>query len=136
MLLGAAALTGQQQAANETRESALERYFREIRSPLAALAPAFIAAADSHGIDWRLLPAISVVESGAGRKFRNNNVFGWNGGRAEVANIVEGIWHVASRLAQSPIYAGKDSLAKLRAYNPRHPEYALRVLTEMARVSR
>ena len=43
----------------------------------------FLEAADDYALDWRLLPSLSYVESTGGKAARNNNLFGWNSGRAQ-----------------------------------------------------
>jgi hypothetical protein len=111
----------------------LQAFFEAAGSPVRHLAADFLAAADRHHLDWRLLPSISLVESGAGKHCSGNNVFGWKSGRKEFASVREAIYLVASRLAVSRIYRGKDLNGILAAYNPRK-EYAARVKSVMRRV--
>ena len=82
------------------------------------MSAAFIQEADIHHLDWRLLPGLSMVESGGGRSYRGNNVFGWNNGNSSFSTVREGIHQVASRLAHSRSYRDKGVTEKLRAYNP------------------
>jgi len=109
----------------------LSRFFHQRESPLAEHAPHFLRAADKHRLDWRLLPSLAMVESSGGKYYRNKNVFGWQSGRARFQSIREGIEYVASRLAESPIYAGKDVAAKLRIYNPARRDYSVKVMGVM-----
>ena len=45
----------------------LEKYFEEKQCPVKPLARDFVAAADRHNLDWRLLPSIAFVESSGGK---------------------------------------------------------------------
>ena len=66
--------------ATDNRVSRLAELFRRYKSPLEPYAKTFIEEADANKIDWRILPAISVVESTAGKhvpKHSPYNVFGW-----------------------------------------------------------
>ncbi len=98
-------------------------FLRDVHSPLQALAPDFLEAADHHGLDWRLLPSISMVETGCGRTAVGKNIFGWDSGRRQFASFREAILLVASRLGNSKLYRGKNLVQILATYNPR-PEYA------------
>lgn len=124
-------------AACETdqRCEALRAFFQRHGSPLARTATVFLAAADRHGLDWRLLPAISIVETGGGRHGRKGNVFGWNSGRTRFKTIEAGIEFVAQRLARSPIYAGRTAMGILQKYNPARKVYAERVSQKMMELS-
>jgi hypothetical protein len=104
----------------------LRQFFSERDCPITKYAADFIQAADTHALDWRLLPSISVVESGGGKAFMNNNVFGWDSCRVRFPSIRAGIHIVASRLANSRLYRDKSLDEMLRTYNP-NLEYPTRV---------
>jgi hypothetical protein len=135
--IGAAAATGyadHDPAANrkpDVRESILRNFLREASSPAESYAATFIAEADSHHLDWRLLPSLAIVESGGGQKDRRNNIFGWANGASRFSSAAEAIHHVAEALAEARPYRGKDLRGKLAAYNPT-PGY-LRVVTGVMR---
>jgi flagellum-specific peptidoglycan hydrolase FlgJ len=93
-----------------------------------------VNAADDNHLDWRLLPSISVIESGGGKAYRNNNIFGWNNGLSLFPSIRSGIREVAYKLGKSSLYRNRDAVAKLHLYNP-DPTYAERVLAVMQRIS-
>lgn len=118
---------------NDPRLVPLAGFFRDAGSPLTALAGDFLSAADRHHLDWRLLPSISMVESGGGKNFARNNVFGWGSGRLAFSSIRAGIHTVAERLANSRLYKGKELRSVLRTYNP-HPGYAALVQSVMKRI--
>jgi hypothetical protein len=108
---------------NDPRLRVLQAFFRDAHSPLHALAVDFLDAADHHGLDWRLLPSISMVETGCGRTAVGKNIFGWDSGRGQFATFRDAIRWVASRLGDSKLYHGKDLAHILATYNAR-PEYA------------
>jgi hypothetical protein len=81
-----------------------------------------------------LLPGISIIESGGGRAFRNNNIFGWNNGNDAFPTIRAGLNTVAFKLGKSALYRNRDVKGKLRLYNP-DESYAGKVLSVMNRIS-
>ncbi|MCX6635441.1 MAG: hypothetical protein NT090_10235 [Acidobacteria bacterium] len=97
----------------------LRKFFLKYDSPVHYLAVDFLEAADENGLDWRLLPTIAMVESGGGRSHTKNNIFGWASCRRGFPSVHEGIHTVASRLANSRLYRGKDLEDILRTYNRR-----------------
>ncbi|MBV9611265.1 MAG: glucosaminidase domain-containing protein, partial [Acidobacteriaceae bacterium] len=98
------------------------------------LAEDFVQAADENQLDWRLLPSISVIESGGGKAYRNNNIFGWNNGATLFPSIRAGLNEVAYKLSHSPLYRNRDIPGKLRLYNP-DESYAGAVVSVMNRIS-
>ena len=54
------------EVAKDSRVVALERVFTKYNSPLVPLAQTYVDTADKYGIDWKLLPAISGLESSFG----------------------------------------------------------------------
>lgn len=108
----------------------IRQFFVSRDCPAYEYAGDFIAAADENGLDWRLLPSISFVESTGGKTARNNNMFGWDNADKWFPSSREGIYHVAGRLGSSPLYRNKDVRQLLRTYNP-NPEYSRVVLNVM-----
>lgn len=102
----------------DLRAARLKQYFASMRCPIRELASDFIEAADDNHLDWRLLPSISMIESGGGKAFRNNNIFGWNNCDTAFPTIRAGIRQVAFKLGRLPIYRNRGSHDKLRLYNP------------------
>jgi hypothetical protein len=113
-------------AENDPRHHLLERFFANRNAPARAHVADFIKAADTNDLDWRLLPSIAHVESGGGKRFKNNNIFGWNNAEHRFPSIRAGIHAVADRLANSRLYKNKSLEALLRTYNA-NAEYAIRV---------
>jgi hypothetical protein len=118
---------------HDPRLARLRAFFATYRCPVDSLAEDFLAAADHHDLDWRLLPSISLVETGAGKHAPGNNLFGWDSGRRSFASARQAIHLVASRLADSKLYRGKELDAVLATYNP-HPGYALLVKSVMRKL--
>ena len=58
---------------------ALEEFFEGYKSPLKDHSEKFVAVAEENGMDYRLLPAISCMESSCGKKLIEGsyNPFGW-----------------------------------------------------------
>jgi hypothetical protein len=61
------------------RKQALEKFFEKYNSPLKSNAETFIEVADKYGIDYRLIPSISCMESTCGKFLIEGtyNPFGW-----------------------------------------------------------
>ncbi len=115
----------------DSRLSKLRAFLNVHRSPLERFAPQFLAAADRYKLDWRLLPSLAMIESGGGRVYRHNNIFGWRSGRAAFRSVDQAIDYVASRFGESPIYRGRDTAGILRKYNPARSAYVRKVLAIM-----
>jgi hypothetical protein len=124
----------QSPARPDPRTLRLRTFFAKLRCPVEYLAQDFIEAADDNQLDWRLLPSISVVESGGGKAARNNNIFGWNNGNQFFPTLRAGINQVAFKLGKSSLYRDRDSDGKLRIYNP-DENYVHLVLDVMNRIS-
>jgi hypothetical protein len=103
---------------NDPRLDTLNRFFQKGACPAQDFSAEFLRVADENNLDWRLLPSISIVESGGGREARNNNLFGWDGGKAIFVSVRAGIHDVAARLGNSKIYRDKGVDEILRIYNP------------------
>lgn len=79
---------------DSTKVKNVRQYLEGRNSPLAQYAEVFVEAADYYGIDYRIIAAISVIESGAGKhNFRPHNAWGW--GRMTFSSWEEGIWTVS-----------------------------------------
>jgi hypothetical protein len=63
----------------DNRVKILTSYLNKYDSPLAPYASNFVAAADKYNLDWRLVAAISGVESTFGKEIPNDsyNAWGW-----------------------------------------------------------
>lgn len=116
------------------RLALLQTFFGAADAPAKAFSHVFLSEADHHDLDWRLLPSISFVETTGGKTARNNNLFGWDCGRAEFTSVSDGIRQVAYKLAHSARYRDKGLDELLAAYNP-NPEYSEKVKFVMNRIA-
>ena len=66
----------------DKRIQQLESFLKSYDSPLAEQAENFIISADRYGIDWKLVPAITGVESTFGKRipYQSYNAYGWASG--------------------------------------------------------
>ncbi len=119
---------------SDIRLKILHRFFTASGCPAAEYASVFLEAADNNGLDWRVLPSISYVESTGGKAAAGNNLFGWDSGRASFATPAAGIHTVGYMLAHSVRYGRKDLDRKLQTYNP-DPDYSGKVKAVMRRIS-
>jgi len=118
----------------DSRLASLRAFFAQSKCPAARLSPIFLEAADMYALDWRLLPSLSFVETTGGKAARNNNLFGWNSGRAAFSSAAAGIRAVASSLAHSALYKNKDIDGILKTYNGT-AGYARKVKDVMRRIA-
>lgn len=114
----------------DRRFEAIRKFFQKGNCPAQRYSAAFLEAADRYALDWRLLPSLSFIESTGGKQARNNNLFGWDSGRAQFASPTESIHRVGYRLAYSELYRDKDLDEMLATYNP-NAEYAQKVKSVM-----
>jgi hypothetical protein len=141
VLAGTAALSPQKafheqvvHAAGDTRLESVRSFFHKFDCPAEALAPQFIDAADTYHLDWRLLPSIAFVETIGGKGAVNNNMFGWDNGRARFPSLSTGIYSVGYQLGTSAFYRNKDLDRVLQAYNP-VGSYAQSVKSVMSQIA-
>jgi hypothetical protein len=118
----------------DLREAILRKFLKEKHCPDQDYAELFVSEADAHGLDWRLLPSLALVESGGGRAAKGNNLFGWANGKIAFNSIGEAIHTVASALSHGRSYKGKTIDAKLAAYN-QNTDYPAMVLSIMSQIS-
>ena len=110
-------------ALNDERHAKLETFFQSFGCPAPYHVKEYLGAADAYAIDYRLLPAISVLESTCGIYQRQNNRWGWASARKGFASFRAGLEYIAHELADGPYYKNKTLPEKVRMYNPR-PQYA------------
>jgi len=115
---------------SDQRLTRIKQFFLQHGSPAHVYAADFLHAADQHDLDWRLLPSLSLVESGGGKVAHNNNMFGWDNCRLRFRTTREGIYRIAAKLGRSRLYRHKSVDQVLRLYNPRR-EYTIAVKSTM-----
>jgi hypothetical protein len=119
---------------HDPRLENLRKFFQKGGCPAQHLAEVFLEAADAYELDWRLLPSLSFIETTGGKTARNNNLFGWDSGRAKFESVSAGIHTVGYRLANSEVYRGKKLETMLAIYNP-NPDYGRAVKAVMRSIA-
>jgi hypothetical protein len=119
---------------SDPRFHTLRNFFRSLGCPAEVYSSTFLEASDAYHLDWRLLPSISFVESTGGKAARNNNLFGWDSGRAQFPTPAAGIHLVGYTLSHSVLYRSKSLDGLLITYNP-DPEYVQLVKSVMRRIA-
>lgn len=100
------------------RTEILEKFFEQYNSPLKENADTFVEVADKYDIDYRILPAISCMESTCGRFLieGSHNPFGWGVyGNQHIAfeSYDEAIETVGRGLNKNYFAKGYDTLAEI-----------------------
>lgn len=128
------------------RAEAINRYFGERGMPLSGFGMKMVEEAEKHGLDWRLLPAIAVQESGGGKHaiWRcKNNPFGWASCDVKFESFDHAIEVVALNLAggnpkTEKYYKNKDPKEKLYYYNgtviSKYPQVVLSIMEDFDRI--
>lgn len=110
----------------DPRISALDAFFQKHKCPYKDSAW-YLHVADGNSLDYRLLPAISVIEEECGKHNPANNLFGYYGngpyGLHPFKTIAEGVDYVGYQLSQNPLYKDKTIKQKLKIYNSVNPNY-------------
>ena len=106
------------------REEVLESFFDKYNSPLKGNSKTFVEVADKYDIDFRILPAISCIESSCGKNlpYQSNNPFGWGVYGSNVIRFQsydEAINIVGKGLNENYFAKGLDTLEKIApVYTP------------------
>ena len=119
----------------DVRLERLKTFFGKLNCPAKDYSVDFIAAAERYDLDWRLLPSLSFVETSGGKGARNNNLFGWDSGRAHFPSPAAGIHAVGYLLKHSSVYKNKTLERLLTVYNPGAEQYVEKVKSVMRRIS-
>ena len=125
--------TGNSPALRDDRYDKLESFFQSFGCPAPHYVDEYLGAADSNAIDYRLLPAISVLESTCGVYQRLNNRWGWDSARKGFSSFLAGLQYIARQLAQGRFYRNKSLEEKVHMYNP-NPQYARLVRKLMLKI--
>lgn len=72
--------TSSQSGQKDDRAQILKSYLSEHNSPLAPYSADFVASADKYNLDWKLVAAISGLESTFGQEIPYNSYNGWGWG--------------------------------------------------------
>lgn len=121
----------------DPRVEKLEGYLNSYKSPLAEYSFYFIYCADRYGIDWKLLPAITGIESTFGKRipFGSYNAYGWGNGLSRFKSWEESINHVTKALAEKYVARGLDTPREISpVYCPPNPAWGSKVEHFMAKI--
>ena len=121
----------------DNRVQTLRNFLKRYNSPLSPYAQEFVDAADSYGLDWKLVPAISGVESTFGKQIPagSYNAYGWNNGDFRFNSWEDSIWYVTSQLRTRYIDRGTVSVSQIgKIYAPPSPFWAGKVTLFMAKI--
>lgn len=118
----------------DPRVTRLEKFFKNYRCPTPYHTAEYLRAADGYGLDYRILPAISIRETLCGVAERQqHNRWGYHPGHQTFPSIEVGIDFLAQRLTQHPFYKGKTLQNILFTYNPRpaYPDEVTRIMRQI-----
>jgi hypothetical protein len=107
--------------AYDYRVANLRNFFAKYNSPLTDYAESFVIYADLNGLDYRLVPAITGVESTFGKRIPEDsyNAYGWANGAYSFTSWEDSIAHVSKTLKISYIDKGAPTIAKIaKRYAP------------------
>lgn len=124
---------------NDLRVKILKDYLEEKKSPLSSYAEEFIKASDKYSLDWRLIPAITGVESSFGRRIPKNsfNAYGWANGNYSFGSWEESIEVVAKTLREKYLDRGATDINKIaRRYAPPSSTWAGKVKFFMGQIDK
>lgn len=126
---------------NKKKAEAIDAFYKEHKMPLLGMGMKMVEEAEKNDIDWRLLPAISVIESTGGKhacKKVTHSFFGWGSCKINFKSDEEAIEIVAKNLGGNnpntdQHYANKTTKEILEKYNPPSivPNYAKKVMNVM-----
>lgn len=112
----------------------LKNYLEAVNSPMAVSAERFINEADRLNLDWKLVAAISGVESYFGRHIPQNsyNAWGWaiftgNSDGRHFNGWNDGITQVSEGLKEKYVNRGRDSVWTMGPVYAADPTWAWKV---------
>lgn len=116
-----AILVNKNTAGFDYRIENLRNFLLKYNSPLAEYAKEFVSYADANNLDYRLIPAITGVESTFGKRIPVNsyNAYGWANGDYSFESWEDSIAHVSEVLKTKYIDRGAESIYEIaRIYAP------------------
>ena len=121
----------------DTRVDTLEKFLEKYNSPLAPYSEVFIETADKYELDWRLIPAITGVESTFGKRipYESFNAYGWANGEYRFTSWEESIEIVGKALRTKYEDKGAVSINQIaRRYAPPSSTWAGKVKFFMRKI--
>lgn len=115
----------------DDRADKIDAYFSNLKLPLAGYGASMVAAADKYNLDWRILPALAMLETTGGKNLcentrngtRNHNPLGFGGCSLYFATFEDAFEAAAKTISgngenTSHLYSGKSVEEILEVYNP------------------
>jgi hypothetical protein len=137
MVENSAVLKSPKNISRDIRVNRLETFFLSYNSPLAKYSDKFIEVADKYNIDWRLIPAITGVESTFGKRIPQSsyNAYGWANGKYRFSSWDESI-EVVGKTLREKYYDREAQTIKLiaRRYAPPSSTWAGKVKYFMQKI--
>lgn len=98
----------------DARPVIVKDFLRFHRSPLEPYAGEIVVASDEYGIDYRLIPAIAMAESGAGKAIPEGSYNAWGYGIygdqvLGFSSWKDGVWSIAEYLKKEYIDVGYET---------------------------
>jgi len=115
----------------------LRKFLTKYNSPLAGYAQEFVIYADIYGLDYRIVPSITGVESTFGKRIPRNsyNAYGWANGEYRFSSWENSIEHVSMTLRTKYIDKGAPTVTKIaRRYAPPSSTWAGKVKFFMTKI--
>ncbi|MBU3956993.1 glucosaminidase domain-containing protein [Patescibacteria group bacterium] len=112
----------------------LKKFLENYDSPLAEYADEFVETADKYGLDWKLVPAITGVESTFGKQIPagSYNAYGWANGAFYFQSWEQSIDLVSQTLKEKYINRGLNTPYKMGpVYAPPSKTWAWKVTSFM-----
>ena len=136
------------QEARVKKAGLIDAYYERNGMPLKGKGMKMVLEAEKNNIDWRLLPAITVIETTGGQNLckslgeeNNKNPFGWGSCEKGFKSFDEAIETVARNLGGNnpkteKYYKNKSIKQILEAYNPPSivPDYTKKVTGVMSAI--
>ena len=121
----------------DTRTKAVQNVFKKYNSPLSDQAHFYVKYADEFGLDWRLLPAISGLESTFGKFLMpgSYNAYGWGGGHIYFESWEDGIKVINKALRENYINRGATDVWSIGRIYAESPTWSIRVNSFMQEIN-
>lgn len=114
----------------DVRLERLKRFLTSYNSPLTKYSQDFVQIADKYNLDWKLIPAITGVESTFGKfiPYNSYNAYGWLNGAYYFSSWEESIQIVGKSLRENYLNRGADTVEKIASiYAPPSKTWAWKV---------
>lgn len=120
----------------DKRGEKLKRFLESYHSPLAPCSFFIVKTADRYSLDWKLVPAISGLESSFGKRIPHNsyNAYGWANGRYYFKDWQDGIEIVSKTLKESYVDKGARTVEQIGPIYAESPIWSQRVVYFMEEI--